>query len=750
MIRKLVHLIRLFIILILLTPILIQKSVFSFNTFTKYPQNPILTPTPNSFDSSRVWQPALLVDNSEYKILYSGFNGSRFQLGLAHSLDGFSWTKDVANPVISLSMLNNRDSHDPSIMKDGNYYISYFATSINGGSTDFSIYRAISPDGVNWTVNPDGAVFKPTSGWGSGAGDGVTSPFVLKVGNSYKMWFASNDLGHWQVGLATSSDGINWIPYEENPVLFKSETWEGLDTARIWASFDGTTYETFYSSAGKILYAYSTDGIHWIKPADKNPVLIPEPGTFAATGLGGPSGIKMQNGTTLLYYDGISLDGTPGIGFAYDGPLPSPFPTPTPTLTPTPTPLPASKVVVIPGFGASWNGDALLNCKSDGYQGDWVENPLATSIYQPLRDELSQNSFIPLSYFYDWRQQISTNTTPVAQFIQSNTIPNERVHMVGHSMGGLVGRAYLTDQGENNKLDHFMSAGSPHHGMVQAYPGWAAGEVWDDNFLFRVAMTTLLKMCQALYGTSDKVTVRQFVPSVQNLLPTFDYLRDKKTDQFKPVGSMQNQNNYLPTSFSSPFFGITFGTLGGTGQKTLQSMDVKDQNKKQLQDEVWTDGAPTKKNYSTDGDGTVLTTSSMVEGAVNTVVPQSHIGIVQSSQGIETILSFLGTPSPLSSVTLWEEPSSALVVMSYPSLFWVTEPNGKIYRDTDGIVAVINPKKGSYKLLFQPKTLSSKIIIAQFLADGRTFWKEYKHNLPLPKFGTISFDPAKPLEDILK
>lgn len=318
-------------------------------------------------------------------------------------------------------------------------------------------------------------------------------------------------------------------------------------------------------------------------------------------------------------------------------------------------------------------------------------------------------------------------------------------------MGGLLGRAYLTDQGNNNRLDHFMSAGSPHHGMVQAYPGWTAGEVWDDNFLFRVAMTTLLKTCQVLYGTTDKLTVQQFVPSVQNLLPTFDYLRDKKINQFKPVGSMNNQNNWLPTNnFSSPFFGVTVGTLTGTGQKTLQSIDVKAQNKKQLRDGVWTDGAPTKKNYSTDGDGTVLATSSMVGGAANTSIPHSHIGIVQSSQGIGAILSFLGVSVPLTSVSLREEPSSALVVMSYPAVFWVTDPNGKIHKDTQGIAAVINPKKGSYKLLFQPKTISSKIIVAQFLSNGRTLWKEYKHNSILPKFGSLNFDPVNPQEDVLK
>lgn len=57
--------------------------------------------------------------------------------------------------------------------------------------------------------------------------------------------------------------------------------------------------------------------------------------------------------------------------------------TPSPTPTPTPSPVPTTKVVVIPGFGSSWNADAILNCKADNYTGTWSSWLPADAVYNP-------------------------------------------------------------------------------------------------------------------------------------------------------------------------------------------------------------------------------------------------------------------------------------------------------------------------------------------------------------------------------
>jgi hypothetical protein len=191
------------------------------------------------------------------------------------------------------------------------------------------------------------------------------------------------------------------------------------------------------------------------------------------------------------------------------------------------------------------------------------------------------------------------------------------------------------------------------------------------------------------------------------------------------------------------------GTISGDDQKTLSTIVVKDPTNNQINQGLWLDGNATVKEYSNAGDGAVLDISSSIADATNTTLPLSHIGVIQDSLGIQTILDFLGV-STAQILSITKEPTSALIVMSYPSTFVVTDPDEKATLDRSGIVAFTNPKKGTYKLLLQPKKIGNDIIVAQFLSDGRTLWKEYKHNSILPKLGSMNFDPTKPLEDILK
>ena len=735
--------------LILIFLLFLAQSVSAFGPFLKLAQNPVLDTSDAQWDSARVFSPSVIQSQNKSFLFYTGFDNSRFRVGQASSSGYINWTKYVNNPIINLIPSINKDSHDQTVLYESGNYIMWYAASDNAGSTNFSIRRATSPDGENWTDDTNNPVFDPQSGWGAST---ISHPFVLNDGAEYKMWFNSADGGNWQIGLATSPDGINWTSYAGNPVLTDTTSWEHSNFGGSSVIFDGSTYHMWYStnSPFSINYATSTDGINWIKPSDQNPVLLPgAAGTFDSQVVADPSVITLSNGTTLIYYSSLGLFNGQSkirIGLAADGPIPELSPSP----TATPTPIETTKVVVVPGFGGSWNADALLNCKSEEYEGTWVMNPLAQDIYMPITDALSQSGMLPLTYLYDWRKQVASHAASLADYIESNTVTNENVHMVGHSMGGLVGRAYLEDKQENHRLDHLMSAGSSHQGIIEAYPAWAAGEVWNDNFLFRVALTTLLRRCGQMYGTSDRESVQQFVPSTQNLLPVFDYLRDMKSDVLKQVASMQIQNNWLPTSnFSPPFFDATVGSLVGTGEKTLQEIEVKDANKKQVQDGDWLDGAPTKKETSNDGDGTVLETSSSVAGADNSTMPLSHIGVIADPLAVQTILDFLGVSSP-QIVSAAQEPTSALIVMSYPSIFAVTDPDGKTKLDKSGMVAFANPKKGTYKLILQPKKFGNDIIVAQFLSDGRTFWKEYKHNSILPKFGSLKFDPDKPADDILK
>jgi len=731
----------LIIICLLLTPL---NKIHADTFIYKYLGNPILSRSPSGWDSSAVGMASVATNGVNYKMAYSSYNG-RWQIGIAESSDGISWTKSISNPISGL-LIEGRDSHDPSLIFNGSNYEMWFSSSLGGGSSDFKIYHAVNLSSDIWVTTPTTPVFQASQGWDSG---GISTPRVIKIGSMYQMWYAASSPGSsWKIGYATSTDGLNWTPYAGNPVLYPTKSWEFSQMVGPSVIYDGTQYHMWYNtnnsgSPFNVCYATSSNGTTWDKPADKNPVLTNGPaGSFDERGVGTTSPI-VHGSDIWLYYSGANAAWVGAIGLASNGP----FPTPTPPNTPTPVPTPLTKVVVVPGLGASWNADAMLNCKTGDYAGSWELGDYAKPFYQPLLDSLNSANYESLTFNYDWRREVTPSAELLTSFI-NNTDP--KVNLVGHSLGGLVGRTYLELEKENNKLTGLLTVGSPHQGAVLAYPAWSGGEIQTTDLVQKIALTVLLKRCGMFKSTRE--IIQQIIPSVQNLLPIFSYLRDAQTMAAKPVDEMLNRNNWLPTDFSSPFWGVTVGTLSGTGFETLKYLLVKEGTKHDAKLGNWTDGKPTNKSETTsEGDGTVLLTSSQLpETASQMVINQTHSGLVNSTEGIDKILGFLGNTTATTQNLNLTEPKSALVIIGYPANFWVMDPQGKTSRGKSGLATIFNPKSGSYKLVLIPSSSSTLIIVAQFLEDGRVFWKEYQHQGFLPKFASFQFDPLNPQENILK
>lgn len=416
------------------------------------------------------------------------------------------------------------------------------------------------------------------------------------------------------------------------------------------------------------------------------------------------------------------------------------------TDTPIPTPTPISKIILIPGLGASWNTDAFARCTFDNDPAHWSLASFAESVYNPILSALAEAGLDTIPFYYDWRQQVPVNSTALANKINGSTASDEKVNIVGHSMGGLVASDYLANHDRGIKISRLLTVGSPLQGAVQAYPAWAGGEIWKDNFVTKVAMTLYLKHCNLFL--SNREAIHQFVPSVQNLLPTFDYLKNSKTGILKTTSILLSQNNWLPLTFAKKFWGVKFGTLTGSDQDTISEILIKGKTKKDLLAN-WSDGKPDGSVYSSNGDGTVLLSSSKLDDEYNTTINQTHSGLVNTTEGITEILRFLDS-SPSASLNTEPTPAkSALVIIAYPSNFWVTDYNGKNQKDKNGMVSFINPKSGNYKLNLIPKSNNTLLIVAQFLPNGEVKYKEYNLNGLGPKFKTLNFDLQNPKENIL-
>jgi|GEM_PF-7134252 len=421
------------------------------------------------------------------------------------------------------------------------------------------------------------------------------------------------------------------------------------------------------------------------------------------------------------------------------------IPTPSPSPSPSPTPTPISKVFFVPGFGASWNANAFASCTFDNNPNNWSLASYAASIYNPILTALSDYGWTVNPFYYDWRQQIPTNATALGDEISSITSGDEKVNLVGHSMGGLIGRQYLEDT-SGAKLNKFLTAGSPHQGAVQSYPAWSGGEIWEDNFITKVAMTLFLDHCGGIFS-NPRVSLQNNFPSAGNLLPIFDYiLKNAKT--FKPWSTMIAKNTWhLNNNFDS--HGVTSETLSGTGFSTLKSILVKSPSKSDIKSGNWLDGKPSTKIYSIAGDGTVLSLSAQLPGVVDIPINETHSGLVASIPGMTEILRFLGHAPTLPLTNTFTEPNSALVVIGYPANFVITDQDGNGHTDTKGMVSFINPKSGNFKLNLLPKSGETLLVVAQFLPNGETLYKEYNFEGFQPQIKTLKFNLEKPQEDIL-
>jgi len=153
---------------------------------------------------------------------------------------------------------------DPSILKLGNQYVMYFSGLKNEDPYWNRIYRAVSSDGLNWTLNPTVPVVDAASGGAAGYGSG--SPSVILRDGTYYMYYYSQyeqpDRGGTY--LRTSADGINFGPWTALNADFGGADVKFIDSLNKWVLADyRDPNQDFPGEEPGIRYAVSSDGINF-------------------------------------------------------------------------------------------------------------------------------------------------------------------------------------------------------------------------------------------------------------------------------------------------------------------------------------------------------------------------------------------------------------------------------------------------------------------------------------------------------
>jgi len=280
-----------------------------------YSGNPILTSTGSYWDYSNVAQPKVFIENNLFKMYYTA-QGSAYSgyIGYAISNDGINWTIDPNSPVLSPGPPGSWDETAvaaATVIKDESEYKMYYHGWYDPWGP-WHIGLATSSDGINWVKHPNPVMYA-AGGWEFQLGPSC----VIKVENVYYMYYLGRNLPEVKIGLATSTDGTNWTRHPSNPVLVADEPWEG----------SGVYYASVYQTNNEFVMIYmnasgtgfgratSTDGINWIKD-ESNPFFTKDDthNNWAGGKIAYPNYIRVNN-HDRIYYSGYHSNTPFSIGF---------------------------------------------------------------------------------------------------------------------------------------------------------------------------------------------------------------------------------------------------------------------------------------------------------------------------------------------------------------------------------------------------------------------------------------------------
>jgi len=440
-----------------------------------------------------------------------------------------------------------------------------------------------------------------------------------------------------------------------------------------------------------------------------------------------------------------------------------------PLASSSPSPSPKTPVVLLPGLGGSWNTAAMI---SGGSGGSWKKTPFV-KIYDNLKETFLNSAGYTegdnyFEFYYDWRKPLASLADSFKDYLV-NIVPGDtKVNLVGHSLGGMVARAYAQKYGWD-KINQIVTSGSPHEGAIKAWQGWSGAEIGDRWSWEWIGLQLYLQIHKDNY-TSPVKAVRDLAPGLIDLSPIFDFAKNN-SNQVISVNSMSSFNSYLAglkTSLSADLKKL-MTTISGleqsNDQDTVEWIKLTDRS---LTDQLlgkWSDGKPESFEYTTEGDLTVLKKSALIEGATPTIINASHGELVETSAGIQAILDALGiTVTPLTNTSDLPRNPSLIFFLHSPAKIQVTAPDGSqagedvaapmsnsIYSAEDKLLVIYNAVAGDYQVkVIGSGNGSYHLEIGQLTKDGEK-WSAVANNITTGQTDSyqLTFNPDQPLDNPL-
>jgi len=415
-----------------------------------------------------------------------------------------------------------------------------------------------------------------------------------------------------------------------------------------------------------------------------------------------------------------------------------------------PQPQTINPVIIIPGI----MGSAYKN-------GELVIDPILHT-YDDLIATLEANGYEKnknlFPFPYEWRDSniitadlLDTKIAEVKAVCSAVALPDidcSKVDIVAHSMGGLVARQYIQSSQYQNDVDQLIFLGTPHKGSPQAYLQWEGGEFPKDTLGHVLQIKFGVEALQNLYPNLFKYIHGRPVSSVQELLPIFDYLKDKDTGILREYSNNYPRNIFLESLNTNMGIqkllnsGVQITNIvGNTGANTIENIIVVPSS----DTEKWTYGEADGFELGI-GDDTVTTDGATLD---NSVPSEEWNGVSHLRLPRETsarVFNLLTGEIANSIVYLsWVEKLFVIQLQSPIDVF-ITAPDGKRmgknfataeefneipnafysgYQTDDEYITIPNPIDGEYKIEIQGTDNGGEYkVLTSFISDQFLVTKE--------------------------
>ena len=282
------------------------------HSWMDYQYNPLIESSGNYYDYYAVSMPQVLYDGGIYKMWYLGTAAAaKTYVIYAESQDGINWIHPINHPVLYPGNNGEWDSWSvqaTSVFKEDNTYKMLYC----GYSDQYDIWNvgfATSSDGINWQKHPDPLLYG-TSGWEHQ----VAASSLIKKNDTYYLYYTGRNIPNYQIGVAISIDGINFTRYSENPILISETSWEQNCVGSPTVFEENGLLKMLYMGMYGFGFANSSDGLHWTK-YQNNPFFTEDntANGWAISRITHPRMIRLSN-EIRIYYSGIGTNGNYRIG----------------------------------------------------------------------------------------------------------------------------------------------------------------------------------------------------------------------------------------------------------------------------------------------------------------------------------------------------------------------------------------------------------------------------------------------------